>query len=523
MELLSFLPSIVSTISGLFSGNQAQNQNNQVRADQQAINQQQQQYFNQADALNTTNNTLLFGGDNSNVNFSPNGGMSLGDILRQYNSGMGGQMDFLNGLKGQYGGLNAGYQGLGQGLNGLDAGYQGLASGLSSLDPAYQGLSGRLDGIDGQYGGLAQLLSGLSGKYDALGGQFQGLDSQYAQQGNSLGNLIAQLGGQGTHRADTTGMQDALMQSGRGLMASLNPDAYRNQARLSGQDAMSQINADLGARGVGNGGISGQLAARSLSRLYADADSKLNADRLQGANIANNAYGQAGQLNISTAGTNNAAQQNFGQLMASLIGQQGNMTGARAGLLGQQAGLIGAQAGLNNQQAGLLGARAGLNNQQAGLLGARAGLNGQQANMLGARAGLNNQQAGLLGAQGGLLNQQQGLGQLLASLFGQMSGVQSGIVGQQIAGNQFQQNQALNQAQIKGGQAASLNQNINPNPNAGLTAGINSVGTAIGNYQNQQAQAPLQQAMADYYKSLIPTKPVTRPAMDVFGNPVFNY
>lgn len=482
MELLQFIPAVISTVSGLFGGNQSQQQNNQVRADQAALNQQQGQYFDRADGLNTTNNNLLFGGDNSNTNFSPSGGMSLGDILRQYNAGMGGQTNYLEGLKGQYGGLDAGYQG-------LDGKYQGLGQGLT--------------GISGQYGDLGKLLAGLGGQYAGLGGQLQGLDGQYASQGNAIGNLMAQLGGQGTYRADTTGQQNALMQNGQGLMASLNPDAYRNQARLAGEDAMSQMSADLGARGVGGGGLSGQLAARSLSRLYADADSKLNADRLQGANIANNAYGQAGQLNISTAGTNNAAQQNFGQLMASLIGQQGNMTGARAGLIGQQASMIGQQAGINGQQAGYLGAQAGLNGQQASYLG---------------------QQGGLLGQRGNLLGQQQGLVQLLSSIFGQQAGVQQGIVGQQLAGTQFQQNQALNQAQIKGGQAASLNQNINPNPYGGATAGINAFGTAFGNYQNQQAQAPYVQAQTDYYNHLAhPTPPVAQPVIDRFGNPVINY
>ena len=453
MELLQFIPAAFSFISGLFGGNQAQQNNNQVRADQAVINQQQGQYFDRADGLNTTTNNLLFGGDNSNTNFSPSGGMSLGDILRQYNAGMGGQTNYLEGMKGQYQGLDRGYQG-------LDAGYQGLGQGLS--------------GISGQYGDLGKLLAGLGGQYAGLGGQLQGLDGQYASQGNAIGNLMAQLGGQGIYRADTTGQQNALMQNGQGLMASLNPDAYRNQARLAGQDAITQMSADLAGRGIGGGGVSAQMGAQNLARLYADADSKLNADRLQGANIANNAYGQAGQLNISTAGTNNAAQQNFGQLMASLIGQQSNMTGARAGLIGQQASI---------------------NGQQASYLGQQAGLNGQQASYLG-------QQGGLLGQRGNLLSQQQGLVQLLTSIFGQQAGVQQGIVGQQIAGTQFQQNQALNEAQIKGGQAASLNQNINPNPYGGAAAGLGAFGTAAGNYQNQQQQAPGQQAMTNYYNRL---------------------
>lgn len=478
--IIPFIPMLASLVgagTAIWSGNKAQQQNNQVRTDQQTLANKQQGYFDKADTY-TGGMEGLIG--------------QYGQIGKDYNSGMGSQMGYLEGLKGQYGGLN-------NKLEGLDGQYGDLGKLLEGLSGKFGGLSGKLDGLDGQYGDLGKILEGLSGKFGNLEGDYRG-------QMGALDALFKQTNDKGFERADASGAISALMGTGNRLLSETSPDAYRAQAQLAGSDALDQIGADMASRGLGNSGVAQRTGSSTLSRLYADANVRYNSDRISAGNAASGAFGQAGQLGIGAANANNAAQQNLTGTLAGLLSN-------KSGLLNGIQGIYGAQAGIAGQQGNLLGARAGLVGQQGNFLNAQAGIAGQQGNLLGARAGLVGQQSGLLG-------QQQGLGALLAQLLGQSAGVNQGLVGSQLQGYQGLQNYNLNLAQIMAGKEASLNQNFNPNPYGGLGAAVGAFGNAAGAYSNNQQQAPLQQANADYYRWLMTQG---QPKTDAFGNPIVKY
>lgn len=309
----------------------------------------------------------------------------------------------------------------------------GLFNQAQQLIPGMQGISnlygqagqgflrdrGALDGIMRNYGDLYDQMGRLYQQDGAaegagyirhlLGGENSPL-SQYM--------ALARQGG------NDGGAAGALMGNASGVMGAVNPEAYANQARLAGNDALGQLTSGLAARGIAASGASSRLGASTLSRLYADAAARGNQDRLQAYGISNSALSAAGNMNLART-----AQQ------ASLYGQ-GLQTAA-----GLAQGL--ANLGMQSQ------------NQRANLLG-------QMGNTLGAQ-------------QGNILAGSGLLGNFLQGLQGQY-GMQQGI------GNMYN-----NQAGLLGGIYNQQQGQINPNPYGGFGAALGAFGNAGANYLNWQA------------------------------------
>ena len=298
-----------------------------------------------------------------------------------------------------------------------------------------QGLLGGYGGISNQIGGLAGQAGGLASQYGAdtnsLLGQFQSLMARAGQSPVSAGAAA-------TGMISDNGGAQGLMKNAQGMLSETDPGVYRTQASLTGQDALGQLNADLASRGIASSGAGGRLGASTLAKLYSDAAVHGQQDRLTARQAAGSMIGQAGSLGLQQSGlsvqnaqmVNNQALQNaemqnrYGQagsqLMASLLGQQGQMLDNRYG----------------NMLQGL--------QMQRGLYGDQAGLLGQQLAGLGS---INGQLGNINGQYGGI-----------ASLYGNAAG----MYGNAAAG---QQNQ------------------MNPNPWGGVGAGLGAIGNAAGAFQ----------------------------------------
>lgn len=312
----------------------------------------------------------------------------------------------------------------------------GLFDQANALIPGMQGIS-NLYGQAGQgFLGDRNQLQYLQGQYDPLMQQMGRLYNQdpTAQGRGYMQNLLTDPNGAASlmmnlarNGASDGGAANALMGNAQGVLSATDPSHYFAQAREAGNEAMGQLAAQMAGRGILSSGTTSRIGAATLAKLYSEAGARANQDRLNAYGISNNAYGQAGGLNLQRAGQ-----------QASLLGQAGNM----------QAGLAQGLASLGLQGQG----------QQLGILG-------QIGNLLGAQQGNVLQQSGLLG-------------NYLQGLQGQY-GMQQGI------GNMY-----TDQAGLLGGLYKQQGQNINPNPYGGFGAALGSFGNAGANYLNWQQKQP---------------------------------
>lgn len=74
-----------------------------------------------------------------------------------------------------------------------------------------------------------------------------------------------------------TAQQQALIQQ---MMAGMTPDAYRAQAAQQGESALSQLAANFAGRGMLSSGALHTAGATTLAGLYANADAKLQQDKM---------------------------------------------------------------------------------------------------------------------------------------------------------------------------------------------------------------------------------------------------
>ena len=307
---------------------------------------------------------------------------------------------------------------------------QGVIDQQQGLIGQQQGNIGQQQGLLGGYGDLRGTLGGLAGQAGALTGQYGqdtgGLLGQYQSLFQRAGGYTPQQGAIGDG-----GGAAALMQNARGMLGEVDPGVYQRSAQLAGNDAMSALGNSLASRGIASSGTMGRVGASTLAKLYADSAARGQQDRLTARQAAGSMYGTAGGLGLQASGLNiqnaqmvNQAQQQQSGLLASLLGQQGQLMDNRFGntLQGLQM-----QRGLAGDQGNLLG------QQLAGL----TGLNGQLGSMNGQLGNINGQYGGI------------------ANLYG-------------------------NAASLYGNAAAGQQNQMNPNPYGGLTAGLGALGNALG-------------------------------------------
>lgn len=332
---------------------------------------------------------------------------------------------------------------------------QQVIPGMANIANAYGQAAGgflgdrnALAGLQGQYGGLMDQMNRLYNT-NLTGDAVNGLRG-VLNQGSGVNGILDMMRGGANVQAGTItdgGYGARLGQNAQGVMNDTNPGVYRAQARLAGNDAMGQLAAQMGARGILSSGTHSRLGAATLSRLYADAAARGQQDRLNAYGISNSALGAAGNM---------ALNQSQGQVSADL-----QAAGIRNSALSQMGNLA-----LNNQ------------GQQASLWGQLLNAGLQQGNF----------QAGLLGQMGNMLGAQQG--NVLA---------QSGLLGNYLQGLQGQSGMLGNIANLYNNQAAALGgmyqqqgQQVNQNPYGGFGAALGSMGNAAAQYLNWQAQQQVQ-------------------------------
>lgn len=269
---------------------------------------------------------------------------------------------------------------------GLFSQAQQLIPGMQNISNLYgQGATGfladrdRLGALNGQYGGLMDQMNRL---YNSGG----------------IGDILTMMrGGANVQAGQITdgGYGAQLAGNASAVMRDTNPEVYREQARLAGNDAMGQIASQLAGRGIASSGTSSRLGASTLSRLYADAAARGQQDRLNAYGISNNALGAAGNMALNRSQGQVSADLQAAGIRNSALGAVGNLAMSeqahRAGLLTQISNMLGAQQGNILAGSGLLG------NFLQGLQG--------QYGMQQGIGNMYNNQAGLLG---GIYNQQQG-------------------------------------------------------------------------------------------------------------------
>lgn len=89
-----------------------------------------------------------------------------------------------------------------------------------------------------------------------------------------------------------TQQQQALIQQ---LMSGINPQAYRDQAALAGQDALSQLASNFAQRGMLSSGALHTAGANALTKLQADAQARYQQDRMGAYQMALGGMQSVGQ------------------------------------------------------------------------------------------------------------------------------------------------------------------------------------------------------------------------------------